>query len=82
MRVDRMGSRIVGGRMVEYHLLTDPCGEHLEQYGIEITAGGTSSIIRGICLSQRRILELLSLLIRNKVTPLGLRDVVDDWLLA
>ena len=81
MRVDRMDSRTVAGRTLEYRLLTEPCGEHLEQYGVEIAAAGQHSSVRGICLSQKRILKLLELLIRNEVTPLGLRDVVDDWLL-
>ncbi len=82
MRAYLVGSKVVGGRTVEYRLLAEPFGEQLEQYGVEITAAGISSSIGGICLSQGKILDLIRLLIRNEVTPLGLRDVVDDWLLA
>lgn len=52
-----------------------------EDYGVKITEeGGESATVPGITTSAVRIDELLELLIRNRVGPASLHDVIADWL--
>ncbi len=52
-----------------------------ESYGVKIVGpDGEEAVIPNITVSISRIDELLELLQRNSVTPVALRDVVDDWL--
>lgn len=52
-----------------------------EDYGVKIQeTGGESAEIPDITVSAARIDDLMSLLIRNTVTPITLSDVVADWI--
>lgn len=53
-----------------------------ESYGVKITERetGHTAMVSHVTTSIPRIDELMDLLIRNQVTPIGLRDVIDDWL--
>lgn len=52
-----------------------------ENYGVHIAEeNGTEVTVPYITTSARRIDELLTLLVDNRVGPTGLRDVIDDWL--
>lgn len=52
-----------------------------EDYGVKIQeAGGDCAAVPDITVSAARIDELITLLIRNTVTPVTLADVVADWL--
>lgn len=53
-----------------------------ESYGVKIAeqATGHTAMVSHVTTSIPRIDELMELLIRNQVTPTGLRDVIDDWL--
>ena len=48
-------------------------------YGVQAELGGEQAAVSGITASLQR---LMAGLIHGRVTPVGLRDVVDDWLLA
>ena len=52
-----------------------------ENYGVRIAEEhGDDTAIPGITTSARRIDELMTLLVDNRVGPAGLADVVADWL--
>lgn len=53
-----------------------------ESYGACVTskATGERAVVPNITVSVPRIDSLMELLIRNDVSPVHLRDVVDDWL--
>ena len=52
-----------------------------ESYGIKVTGpGGDSQAVPNITVSVGRIDELAELVRRNQVSPVTLRDVVEDWL--
>lgn len=52
-----------------------------EDYGIKIEeAGGDCAVVPDLTVSAARIDELVTLLIRNSVTPVTLADVISDWL--
>ena len=52
-----------------------------ESYGIKVTGpDGESAAIANITVSAARIDELAELVRRNQVSPVTLRDVVEDWL--
>lgn len=53
-----------------------------ESYGVQITTRSTGerSAVPNITVSIPRIDQLAELLIRNQVSPIHLRDVIDDWL--
>ena len=83
MRSLFFGRRKIGRQPADYFLLSEEYGDRCESYGVEIALeNGERERIRGVTLSQRRILLLLTLLMKNAVTPTTLRDVVEDWLLT
>ena len=51
------------------------------QFGIRLALGEEQIVIRELTASERRAQRLLERLRRGSVTPVALRDVVDDWLL-
>ena len=53
-----------------------------ESYGAAITdrSTGERAAVANITVSLPRIDALMELLVRNRVSPVHLRDVVDDWL--
>lgn len=52
-----------------------------EDYGVRIIEeNGNSSAIPSITTSAMRIDELMTLLVKYEVGPIGLTDVVADWL--
>lgn len=56
-------------------------GMSCESYGVRVTGpDGDCAEIPNITVSAGRIDELVDLLRRNQVSPVTLRDVVDDWL--
>ena len=69
MDVDRGGSRS-GGRG-----FFCPCPLYPEK-----EEGGGAETVPGITPSASRIDELMTLLVDNRVGPVGLRDVIADWL--
>lgn len=61
-----------------YYLLE---GEEPGSYGVRIELGEEEASAADLSPSRQRVRGLLEALIRGVVTPVGLRDVVDDWLL-
>ena len=57
-------------------------GAELYCYGVEVVIPGCGDIasVRCVTCSGERIMALAKLLARNKVTPCGVMDVIDDWL--
>ena len=55
-----------------------------ENYGVRVahSGGGETAAVSNITTSARRIDELMELLVRGRVTPSTLWDVVEDWLAA
>jgi len=53
-----------------------------ESYGAQITdrSTGEHAEVSNLTVDPARIDELMALLMRNQVSPLHLRDVIDDWL--
>ena len=82
MRSVFMGSRRLGGETLNYHLLVEEVEGLGENYGVLLEGFGQQAAICGITVVQHRALSLLEGLRRGGVTPAGLRDVVEDWLLA
>lgn len=50
------------------------------RYGIRISWRGETEEIADITTGRGEVLAFLELLRRGKVTPVSLRDVVEDWL--
>lgn len=76
-----------GSPLVEYSLIIDEVsvmdGQILcEYYGVQVDLGLESVQIRHITASQRGIYSLLEKLKNGKVTPTGVHDIVDDWLVS
>ena len=76
-----VGSANVRSMAVEYYRTEESTGQGRWDYGVEITTSqGECSRIGGITVSRQEIGCLLDRLVRNSVTPVTLRDVIDDWL--
>lgn len=71
-------------REFQYWLITERTnydGLEYEDYGVRITEPeGESETILSLTVDSMRMDELMRLLICNCVTPIGLRDVIQDWL--
>lgn len=67
---------------VHYYLLVNGESGGRRMYGILVKCGGDREVIPEITPSRRRVQSLLGLLIQGRVTPVTVRDVVEDWLLA
>ena len=67
-----------------YYILVDEMeagGLVCESYGVKVVgAGGEDAEVRHVTVRVERIDALMELLTRNVVTPVTLRDVVEDWL--
>ena len=81
MRSVFMGSRRLGGEVLSYHLLVEETGDFGETYGVMLEGFGQTAAISRVTASQCQALDLLEKLQQGTVTPVGLRDVVEDWLL-
>lgn len=78
--------RLVGesrcrGFQVWYYLLEEEPEGGGTSYGVGVELEGESAAVPGLSPSRRRVEELAERLVRGTVTPVALRDVVDDWLL-
>ena len=70
-----------GAFVLEYHLLEELRADGCEDYGVEVCSSfGDSDCVRGITVCREDAVTLLGRLARNAVTPVTLRDVVEDWL--
>lgn len=81
MRRIFVGDAACGQKLIRYYLL-----EHTAAgracYGIQVEAGGEKASVPRITPSQVAVLALAEQLIRGRVTPATVRDVVEDWLLT
>ena len=77
-----VGKNMCRGSEVAYHLLVEEQEDGAGHYGVCVEYGMDSVSIADITSSQSRILNLLAELVECGVTPVCLRDVVEDWLLA
>lgn len=82
MRSIFMGEKRILEKELNYYLLADELENTGENYGIQVGyANGEADFVRGITFSQNQIMKLLVTLMEQTVTPVTLRDVVEDWLL-
>lgn len=63
-----------------YYLLEEE-SETSGSYGVQIEMEDEEASVRDLSPSQQRVEALAEALVRGAVTPVALRDVVDDWLL-
>ena len=78
-----MGERWIGETPVRYYLLADHLPGGKTDYGLRLAVpDGDSAELRGLTFSSRAIRELLDRLMRCDVTPVSLRDIVEDWLIS
>ena len=63
-----------------YYVLEDE-SEDGGSFGVRIEFEEETAAVPDLSPSRRRVMELAEALVRGGVTPTGLRDVVDDWLL-
>ena len=70
-----------GAFELEYHLLEESREDGRKDYGIAVcSSSGDGDCVRGITVCWEEATALLHLLARNTVTPVTLRDVMEDWL--
>ena len=76
MRRVYIGSACCGEVPVRYFMLTSG----RDRYGILVEKGAERVEIPSLAGSRRRVRELLDRMLRGAVTPVTVRDVVEDWL--
>lgn len=64
---------------VQYYLLKETCGEG-SAYGILVALEYESAEILRITVRFSEIQQLLQAMLRGTVTPVTVRDIVEDWL--
>ena len=80
MRKLLMGEAPCLASRARYYLLEEDA-EEPGSYGVQIELEGEEASVPDLSPSRRRVEALAAALVRGAVTPVGLRDVVDDWLL-
>lgn len=67
---------------LDYFVLATGGDNEPEQYGVRIVekASGEQALAFRLTTNLERIYELMEKLSRNSVTPVGLEDVLEDWL--
>lgn len=67
---------------LQYAILVEETPDGLEYYGVKITEESTCDerSVSNLTMSNRKICDLIETLANNTVTPIGLMDVVADWL--
>lgn len=67
---------------LQYAVLVEETPDGLEHYGIKITEESTFSSVSvsNLTMSTPRIFCLIEMLANGAVTPIGLMDVIADWL--
>jgi len=66
-----------------YYLLErEPEEGETASYGVQVELEDETAAVRDLSSSRQRTADLAAALVRGAVTPVALRDVVDDWLLA
>lgn len=68
------------GLTVRYYLLEEETAEMGTCYGVELRCGDETETVPAITVSRQSAVTLLEALTRGCVTPVTVRDVVDDWL--
>ena len=64
------------GTVIRYHILSAAAG-----YGIAVVYRGEQAVIEDLTSRREEIEDLVLQLRKGRVTPVALRDVVEDWLL-
>lgn len=77
MRKLLVGEARCRASQVRYYLLEGGPGS----YGVQVELKGEAAAVPDLSPSRRKVEALAAALVRGAVTPVGLRDVVDDWLL-
>lgn len=86
MKMLRYGSERMddGSAEITYYLTVDlftcETGAELEGYGVMAAMeGGDTAAVRCVTVHSEEARRLLDVLRRGRVTPVTLRDVVEDW---
>lgn len=79
MRKLLVGEARCRASQARYYLLEE--AEKPGSYGVQIEMEGEAAAVRDLSPSRQRVEALAEALVRGAVTPVALRDVVDDWLL-
>ena len=64
-----------------YYLLEEETEEDGTTYGVQVEMEDEAAAVPDLSPSRERVEDLAAALVRGAVTPVALRDVVDDWLL-
>lgn len=82
MRKWLVGEARCRASQARYYLLEEDTEEDGPSYGVQIELEGEEAAVRDLSPSRQRVEVLAEALVRGGVTPVALRDVVDDWLLG
>jgi len=84
MREILVGKKIIAKKEYNYSILVQELWQETrmvcEEYGVCIRGKEEEMAISGITVSADRIRSLAELLLRNRVTPISLPEIVEDWL--
>ena len=81
MRRVLVGEARCRASQARYYLLEEVSEETGRSYGVEVHLNGETAAAANLSPCRRRVEALARALVRGTVTPLTLRDIVDDWLL-
>ena len=76
------GSAEMNKREIRYYLISEKSRHGWTEYGLAVEFADEQAQFPSLTLSRGRVQELLSRMRRGTVTPVAVRDVVEDWLLA
>lgn len=79
MRKISFGQSECCGAVVFYYLMVEE-EAGIERYGLQVRRESETETVPDITSSQRQIQALLEVMARGCVTPVAVREIVEDWL--
>ena len=81
MRERLIGEKTIQGTLFTYALLAEELTSDEERYGVRISgADGETAVFQDVTVSRPGMQSLMGKLVEGLVTPVTLRDILEDWL--
>lgn len=69
------------GSPIEYHLISHILEDGNESYGVMVRLGDEEESVYHVSPSKDNVQRLLHVMISGSVSPVSVRDIVEDWIL-
>ena len=80
MKTYLTGEALLGTESIRYYLIESPFLGKIPSFGIVVEFRGERIVIKDLAFSEQQVRGLLERMKHGTVTPVSVRDIVEDWL--